>query len=339
MMRFAASLVLVLVLAGCGSAGRPARPIGHEAAEPAASACLPRRFRDASLGGGFTVRDGRARLCFELGGETTDHACLLLDREGRIAGESAWEEPKPYEPEEREHDLAVVGGGYTVCARRTKRCTSFRMSHPPAQALPGQGVVSDDGALAFVLHDRPAQHSQFPNEIVGELYETRGGRLLGTVKLTTILGVHGFGDTSMTRAVEILGPRSVLVGAYPAGPGGMTALVDPGTGKGIPLHGFFGEHLLLDARTMLVLDERDPGTFGPTHNPVDLSIIDRTTLTVVQKLAVPGNTSEDPERAAMSMTRLGGVVLIASVRPATLVLFDVAARRLSPPRSLPLCPG
>jgi hypothetical protein len=284
------------------------------------------------------VRDGRARLCFEVGHEAADHACLLFDRDGRVVGGSPWEEPKPYEPEEPEHKLTAAGGGYTVCARRTKSCTSFRVGHPQAQAMPDAGVVSDDGALAFVLHDGPpGPHSQFRNEIVGELYETHGGRLLGTVKLTTILGMEGFSDTGMTRAVQILGPRSVLVGAYPAGPGGITALVDPGTGKGISLHGFGGEHLVLDARTLLVLDERELGSLG--RSPLDLSIIDMTTLSIVKKLEVPGRTFEDPERNAMSMTRLGGVVLIASARPAGLVLFDLATRGLATPRPLPLCPG
>jgi hypothetical protein len=338
-------LALALALAACGSASRPpARPIAQVAPASAPAGCLPSKFRDAALDRGFTVQDGRARLCFELGHElgheATDHACLLFDRDGQIVGEPPWKEPKPYEPEEeeeKEHKLTATAGAYTVCTRRTKSCTSFRVSHPLSQAMPMHSAVSDDGALAFVLHDGPpSPHSQFQNEIVGELYDTRGGRLLGSVKLTSILGMYGFSDPGMTHADRILGPRAVIVGAYPAGPGGTTALVDPGTGKGIPLHGFGGDHLVLDGRTMLVLDEQEPGALG--RGSLELSLIDMTTLTTLKKAPLAGRTFEDPERSAMSMTKLGNGVLVAYARPASIAVFDLATRTLSTPRPLPLCP-
>lgn len=332
-------LALALVLAACGSAGSPPRPIAQVAPASAPAGCLPARFRDAALVGGFSVHDGRARLCFGLGPdfqEMNDHACLLFDAEGQIVGEPAWEPPKPDEFPEDEHKVTASAGSYTVCARKTKSCTSFPMAHPLAQAMPEHDVVSDDGSLAFVLHDTPpGRHSQYGDEIIGELYETHGGRLLGSVKLTTTLGAE-FGDTGMTRAVHILGPRAVIVGAYPAGPGGITAVVDPGTGKGLALHGFGGDHLVLDARTMLVIDESELGSSGKA--PLDLSIVDLATVTVSKKLTLPGRTFEDPERNAMSMTRLGGVVLIVTARPASLSRYDIAARGLSTPHPLPLCP-
>jgi hypothetical protein len=206
--------------------------------------------------------------------------------------------------------------------------------------MPGAGVVSDDGALAFLLHDRPhkpTQNAPFQNEIVGELYDTRGGRVLGSIKLTSTLGMHGFSDTGMARGVHILSPRLIFVGAFPAGPGGVTALVDLGTGKGIPLHSYGGDTLVIDDRTLLVLDDMDLES-GETLPPT-LSIIDMQTLTTAQKLTIPAGASfEDPERISMSMNRLGSTVLIASTQPARVTLFDPATRRLSAPQSLPLCP-
>jgi hypothetical protein len=202
------------------------------------------------------------------------------------------------------------------------------------------GVVNADGTLAFLLHDRPhkpTQNAPFQNEIVGELYDTRSGRVLGSIKLTSALGMHGFSDSGMTRGVGILSPRLIFVGAFPAGPGGVTALVDLHTGKGIPLHGYGGDHLVLDDRTLLTLDDMDLES-GETLPPT-LSIIDMKTLTTVQKLTVPAGASfEDPERISMSMNRLGGTVLIATTQPARIVLFDPATRRLSEPQPLTLCP-
>jgi hypothetical protein len=320
----AASLFASLALAACAPAPAApvaARPLAHESAAPAA--CLPAAFRDAALAG-LTAEGDRAKLCLEVrsetGAEPAEHACLLLDATARAVGTAAWVPPHFADGPE-EHTLAPAGQGYTVCARRTRRCTRFQVGRPLHEYLKAAGTVSADGTLAFVLHDRKAPASAWSHEIVGELYEVQTGRLLGQVPLTSALEL---GDTSITRAVGFSG-RRVIVGSFPAGPGGVTAIADPATGKGIALHGFGGDHVELDANTMLALDE---------HR---LSIIGLEAMTVTRRLAVPGAPFDNPEQSSMWMTRLGGAVLVAYAQPAGALAFDVATRRLSPPHPLPIC--
>jgi hypothetical protein len=321
-------MLLPLALAACAPAGRPPRPLAQEAPAPASRACLPRAFRDAALVA-FSTRGDGARLCLADGEEAAaGHACLLLDRYGRPVGEDAWAPPADTPSRPEEHTITPAGQGYTVCTLRTKRCTTFPVAHPLYESLHEASIVSADGSLAFILYARPTPPAQRAAigtpEIVGELYETHGGRLLGSVRITEVLGGGGFGDRDITHAISFLG-RQVLIATLPAGPGGTTAIVDPATGKGLPLHGFLGEYMLLDEHTLLVLDNRD------------LSIVDLRTLTVVKRFEVPGVTFDSAERSSSWLARVGGGVLVAYAQPAGAVVFDAATRRLGPPRPLPIC--
>ena len=311
--------MLAVAVAGCASSSVPP-PIAH--ATPPPVGCLPSALRDGHIVG-LVASQGGATVCYSVGSEESSRACLALDGAGAVTGKAEWQDPK--EAAAARYSITGANGTYTVCVGETTQCTSFKTSHKQHEYLTNAGAVSADGSLAFVLDSLPPPKPDDLEVMFGELYEVKTGKQLARVKLTAIMGEHGFSDYSITRAVELHG-RKVIVAEVPAGPAGSYGIVDPVAGKALFLHGYDGQRLSLDARTLLVLD-------GDA-----LSVIDVESLAKREQLKIPGQGFSEPEQSSTMMAKVGASIVIAYAQPAGVVVFDPKTRKLAAPRPLPICP-
>ncbi|HEU0036560.1 MAG TPA: hypothetical protein VFQ53_38370 [Kofleriaceae bacterium] len=310
---------LAIVLVACSTAPPPS-PITHHVPVPAA--CIAHAARNGSIKR-FSAHDGVATLCYgdpEGYEDEKPPSCIVVDRRGNVVRDARWTGwgLGGYQPP---YELTFDAGTYTVCETAgAHHCRSFRTSHPKHEWLNTAGDVSDDGKLAFVLEERG-------NEIVGELYDVDTGRQLAQSQVSNLLGPDGPGisDRSITRVSGFYG-TNVIVGEWPAGPGGACELLDPFRGKAVYLHGYGGTTQTLDDHSLLVLDGHE------------LSIIHVDTLAKSAPRIVPGAPFDNPEASSSDLVMLDDAVLIAYAQPAGIIIFDRTTRTLGAPHALPICP-
>jgi hypothetical protein len=275
--------------------------------------CLPKALRDAPIVK-FEAHGNRARVCY---GESSRYRCLVVDARGEAIREVPYADDEDVDAGVPSHpfELEELDGFARVCRHGTQQCRQFATGLG-ADVRPIRGMTNDDGTLVFLLEKQD-------DTLYGDLYATITGARLAHVKLHDALDAN-FDDSSTTRGLAIVGMR-VVIGSYPAGPGGVTAVLDPFRGTGRLLGGGPDDVVALDATTLLSIEDHE------------LMAIDLRTLAATEVGKLPGKTvAEDFPSTAIGW--VGGAIVIAYAGAAGTITFDPATRKLRAKRTLPICP-